>query len=96
MTDLPLFLKSSGVGLAVAVPVGPMSLLCMRRTLARGWRPGLATGLGIAAGDGAFASVAALSGEAMDRPDLRRGSGCVRHGGTAPGDLAVALTLSKG
>jgi threonine/homoserine/homoserine lactone efflux protein len=53
-------LKSLGVGLAVAAPVGPMSLLCMRRTLTQGWRPGLATGLGIAVGDGAFAGVAAL------------------------------------
>ena len=60
MSDLPLLLKSFGVGLAVAAPVGPMSLLCMRRTLTRGWRPGLATGLGIAAGDASFACVAAL------------------------------------
>jgi threonine/homoserine/homoserine lactone efflux protein len=55
-----LFLKSAGVGLAVAAPVGPMSLLCMRRTLTRGWRQGLAVGLGIAAGDGAYAALAAL------------------------------------
>ena len=60
MSELPLFLKSFGVGLAVAAPVGPMSLLCMRRTLTRGWRPGLATGLGIAVGDATFAAVAAL------------------------------------
>ena len=55
-----LVLKGMGFGLAVAAPVGPMSLLCMRRTLARGWRPGLATGAGIAVGDGAYACVAVL------------------------------------
>jgi len=55
-----LILKSAGVGLAVAAPVGPMSLLCMRRTLAEGWRRGLATGAGIAVGDGLYAAVAAL------------------------------------
>ena len=60
MSDLPLFLKAFGVGLAVAAPVGPMSLLTMRRTLTRGWRPGLATGMGIALGDASFALVAAL------------------------------------
>ncbi len=49
-----------GFGLAVAAPVGPMSLLCMRRTLAQGWRQGLATGAGIAAGDGVYAGVAVL------------------------------------
>jgi threonine/homoserine/homoserine lactone efflux protein len=49
-----------GFGLAVAAPVGPMSILCMRRSLTIGWRHGLATGFGIAAGDGAYAAVAAL------------------------------------
>jgi threonine/homoserine/homoserine lactone efflux protein len=37
-----------------------MSLLCMRRTLAAGWRHGLATGGGIAVGDACYAAVAAL------------------------------------
>ena len=57
---LPVFITSMGFGLAVAAPVGPMSILCMRRSLTHGWRPGLATGLGIAAGDGLYAAVAAL------------------------------------
>lgn len=60
MTDLPIFIISMGFGLAVAAPVGPMSILCMRRSLTLGWRPGFATGLGIAAGDGLYAAVAAL------------------------------------
>lgn len=53
-----LFVQGMGFGLAVAAPVGPMSLLCMRRTLAQGWRTGLATGAGIATGDGVYAGVA--------------------------------------
>jgi threonine/homoserine/homoserine lactone efflux protein len=60
MLPIALFLKSAALGLAVAAPVGPMSLLCMRRTLAAGWRQGLATGCGIALGDAAYATVAAL------------------------------------
>lgn len=60
METLPLYLKSAGIGLAVAAPVGPMALLCMRRTLTRGWGQGLATGAGIAVGDAIFAGVAAL------------------------------------
>ena len=55
-----LVLRGLGFGLAVAAPVGPMSLLCMRRILAQGWRPGLATGLGIAVADGSYACVAVL------------------------------------
>jgi len=57
---LLLFLKAAGIGLAVAAPVGPMSLLCMRRTLTQGARWGLATGAGIAVGDAIYATVAAL------------------------------------
>jgi threonine/homoserine/homoserine lactone efflux protein len=57
---LLLMLKAAGFGLAVAAPVGPMCLLCMRRTLTLGWRQGIATGLGIATGDGLYAAVAAL------------------------------------
>jgi len=60
MDLIVLTLKGMGFGLAVAAPVGPMSLLCMRRTLASGWQPGLATGAGIATGDAAYGCVAAL------------------------------------
>ncbi|MDZ5649057.1 LysE family translocator [Nitrospirillum sp. BR 11828] len=55
-----VFLKAMLLGLGVAAPVGPMAFLCMRRTLAGGWRLGLATGAGIASGDGVYAGVAAL------------------------------------
>ncbi|MBB6252390.1 LysE family translocator [Nitrospirillum iridis] len=55
-----VFLKAMLLGLGVAAPVGPMAFLCMRRTLAGGWRLGLATGAGIAAGDGIYAGIAAL------------------------------------
>lgn len=60
MLELPLFFKAMGMGLAVAAPVGPMSLLCMRTALTRGWRHGLAIGGGIAIGDGLYGAVAAL------------------------------------
>lgn len=60
MFDPSLYLKAIGIGMAVAAPVGPMSLLCMRRTLARGWRDGLAIGGGIAIGDTTYGAVAAL------------------------------------
>lgn len=59
MDFLPL-IKGIGIGVAVAAPVGPMSVLCMRRTLSEGWRRGFHTGLGIATGDAMYAFVAAL------------------------------------
>jgi threonine/homoserine/homoserine lactone efflux protein len=54
------FARGAGIGVAVAAPIGPMSLLCMRRTLVQGARFGLGTGAGIAAGDALYALVAAL------------------------------------
>jgi threonine/homoserine/homoserine lactone efflux protein len=54
------FARGVAIGAAVAAPVGPMSLLCMRRTLGQGWRYGFATGAGIAAGDASYALVAAF------------------------------------
>ena len=55
-----LFLTAAGVGLAVAAPVGPMGMLCIRSTLTDGPRAGLAIGFGIACGDAVYGLVAAL------------------------------------
>jgi threonine/homoserine/homoserine lactone efflux protein len=48
------------MGLAIAAPVGPIALLCIRRTLAYGRRVGLASGLGAATADGFYGMVAAF------------------------------------
>lgn len=53
------FLKGLVIGFAMAVPVGPVGLLCIRRTLNYGLRIGLLSGLGAALADGFFAAVAA-------------------------------------
>ncbi len=60
MFSTTLFLTAAGVGLAVAAPVGPMGMLCIRRTLTDGPRAGLAIGFGIAAGDAFYGLIAAL------------------------------------
>lgn len=44
----------------VAAPVGPIGLLCIRRTLQHGFIIGVATGLGAACADTLFGAVAAL------------------------------------
>jgi len=48
------------LGFCIAAPIGPIAILCIRRTLACGWRSGLATGLGAATADGIYAGVAAF------------------------------------
>lgn len=55
-----LFLKGLLVGLTVAAPVGPIALLCMRRSIAEGRLSGLVTGLGAATADALCGIVAAL------------------------------------
>jgi len=60
MTDLPLLLRTFVLGVMVAAPVGAMGVLCIQRTLARGWRAGIATGLGIATADALYAGLAAF------------------------------------
>jgi threonine/homoserine/homoserine lactone efflux protein len=56
-----LFLKGVFLGLALTAPVGPINLLCMRRTLAHGLKIGLLTGFGAATADTFFGAVAAFS-----------------------------------
>ncbi len=51
-------LKGMAVGLAIAAPVGPIGLLCIRRTLSDGQRYGLATGLGAATADAGYGVIA--------------------------------------
>ncbi len=57
---LYLFLKGLVLGFSIAAPVGPIGILCIRRTLAGGLGSGLATGLGTATADALYGLVAAL------------------------------------
>ena len=51
---LNFMLKGVAIGFAIAAPVGPIGVLCIRRSLAEGRRIGLATGLGAATADAAY------------------------------------------
>ncbi|MEO8718674.1 MAG: LysE family transporter [Burkholderiales bacterium] len=55
-----LFLKGLAFGFVLAATVGPMWVLCLRRTLAYGARTGFASGMGIAAADGIYGAIAAF------------------------------------
>ena len=48
------------IGFSIAAPVGPIGVLCIRRTLADGRAAGLATGLGAASADAIYGFVAAF------------------------------------
>jgi threonine/homoserine/homoserine lactone efflux protein len=58
--EIGVFYRGLVLGIMIAAPVGPIGLLCIRRTLQRGFVIGFATGLGAACADTLFGGVAAL------------------------------------
>ncbi|MGD1908996.1 MAG: LysE/ArgO family amino acid transporter [Leptolyngbyaceae cyanobacterium] len=53
-----VFFKGLILGLAIAIPVGPIGVLCIRRTLVMGQLNGLVSGLGAATADGIYGCIA--------------------------------------
>jgi threonine/homoserine/homoserine lactone efflux protein len=58
--DLSFLVRGIAIGFTVAVGVGPISLLTIRRTLAHGRVYGLASGLGVATADASYGGIAAF------------------------------------
>jgi threonine/homoserine/homoserine lactone efflux protein len=57
---LIIFLKGIFIGFAMAVPIGPIGILCIRRTLSEGRLRGLIIGLGAATADLIYGCIAAF------------------------------------
>lgn len=58
--DLRFLIRGMIFGLSVAAPVGPIGVLCIRRTLADGRLMGLVSGLGTATADACYGAIAAF------------------------------------
>ena len=58
--DLAFLLRGLVIGFSIAAPVGPIGVLCIRRTLANGRAAGLVSGLGAASADASYGFVAAF------------------------------------
>src|SRR3989338_2210536 len=56
-----LFLKGALIGFLIAAPVGPIGILCIRRTLSGRYLLGLVTGLGAGLADTFYGAVAGFS-----------------------------------
>lgn len=56
--DFSLLLRGLVIGFSIAAPVGPIGVLCIRRTLTDGRGPGLVSGLGAATADALYGCVA--------------------------------------
>ncbi len=59
-TNFEFFSKGIAIGFAIAAPVGPIGILCIRRTLLNGVSSGLASGTGAALADSFYGAVAAF------------------------------------
>ena len=76
-----VFLRGLLLGFSIAAPVGPIGVLCIRRTLSAGFISGIVSGLGAALADSLYGAVAAfgltaLSGLLLTYSDgLRLGGG---------------------
>jgi len=57
---MSFLLKGLAIGFCIAAPVGPIGVLCIRRSLAEGMAIGFSTGLGAATADAAYGAVAAF------------------------------------
>src|SRR5579859_6719486 len=63
--DLLSLARGSILGFAIAAVVGPIALLCIRRTLTAGFRVGFVSGLGAATADATYAAVAGFGVSAL-------------------------------
>ena len=73
--DPTLLIRGFVLGFTIAAAVGPISLLCIRRTLAEGRLVGLVSGLGVATADATYGAIAAFGLTAIT--DLLVGGGRV-------------------
>ena len=70
--DPVFFLKGTAIGLGIAAPVGPIGILCIRRSLRQGAWAGFASGLGAATADAVYGCVAGFGLTAVSGFLVRR------------------------
>jgi len=80
--DLSLLARGLVLGFSIAAPVGPIGVLCIRRTLAESRAAGFVSGLGAATADALYGCVAAF-GLSLVSETLLRGKTWLAWGGGA-------------
>jgi threonine/homoserine/homoserine lactone efflux protein len=61
MHAIELFLRGIAAGFAISAPVGPVNVLCVSRTITKGWWAGIVSGAGAAAADTFYGAIAGFS-----------------------------------
>jgi len=58
--DISFLIKGTVIGFSIAAPVGPIGILCIRRSLTKGHLSGFITGMGAASADVVYGVIAAF------------------------------------
>lgn len=93
--DLQFLLRGLVIGFSIAAPVGPIGVLCIRRTLADGRIFGLVSGLGAATADVLYGSIAAFGLTFISSFLIRQQTGLRLIGGAFLIFLGVKTLLSR-
>src|ERR1700689_5334867 len=93
--SLHFLFKGVIIGFSIAAPVGPIGVLCIRRSLADGVGMGFVSGLGAATADAAYGCVAAFGLTAISGFLVRQQFWLALIGGLFLCYLGVRTFLSK-
>jgi threonine/homoserine/homoserine lactone efflux protein len=90
-----LFAKAFAFGFVLAASVGPIWVLCFRRTIAQGVLSGIVSGLGVALADGLYAAVAAFGLKVVSEPLIAQRVWIAGGGSLVLAWLGVKTLLAK-
>lgn len=94
--DIDAFLKAMLLGLSIAAPVGPIGVLCIRRTLAHGRLTGLVSGLGAATADAIYGLIGGLGLAALSAILVEQRDALQLIGGAFLSALGLRTLLTPG
>ena len=92
---LSFLLKGLVIGFSIAAPVGPIGILCIQRTMAKGRIAGLATGMGAASADAIYGCIAGFGLSFISQFLVAQQMWLKLGGGLFLGYLGLRTILSK-
>lgn len=95
MQEIHHLLKGLIIGISIAVPVGPIGILCIRRTLTQGRLVGFLSGLGAATADAFYGAVAGFGLTFLSNFLVGQQTGLRLIGGVILGYLGIRTFLSR-
>ena len=90
-----LLLRGFILGLSIAAPVGPIGVLCIRRTLSDGQIAGLVSGLGAATADAMYGAIAGFGLTVLSKLLVQQQSWLQLAGGLFLGYLGIKTLFNR-